>query len=76
MVSTVYLLIILSTVLRYYLNIYLAYLHVCYLIVLSHFIYVSTMVPIPKGSNKELTNIKNYRGNALSSLISKLLIIV
>ena len=33
---------------------------------------VSTMVPIPKGSNKDLTNIKNYRGIALSSLISKL----
>ena len=33
---------------------------------------VSTMVPIPKGSNKELTNIKNYRGIALSSLISML----
>ena len=34
MVSTVYLLIILSTVLRYYLNIFPVYLHVCYLIVL------------------------------------------
>ena len=34
MVSTVYLLIILSTVLHYNLNIYLDYLHVCYLIVL------------------------------------------
>ena len=33
---------------------------------------VSTIVPIPKGSNKDLTNIKNYRGIALSSLISKL----
>ena len=33
---------------------------------------VSTMVHIPKGSNKDLTNIKNYRGIALSSLISKL----
>ena len=33
---------------------------------------VSTMVPIPKGSNKDLTNIKNYRGIALSSLFSKL----
>ena len=33
---------------------------------------VSTMVPIPKGFNKDLTNIKNYRGIALSSLISKL----
>ena len=31
------------------------------------------MVPIPKGSNKELTNIMNYKGIALSSLISKLL---
>ena len=30
------------------------------------------MVPIPKGSNKDLTNIKDYRGIALSSLISKL----
>ena len=30
------------------------------------------MVPIPKGSNKDLINIKNYRGIALSSLISKL----
>ena len=34
MASTVYLLIILSTVPRYYLNNYLAYLHVCYHIVL------------------------------------------
>ena len=33
---------------------------------------VSTIVPIPKGSNKYLTNIKNYRGITLSSLISKL----
>ena len=33
---------------------------------------ISTMVPIPKESNKDLTNIKNYRGIALSSLISKL----
>ena len=33
---------------------------------------ISTMVPIPKGRNKELTNIKNYRGIALCSLISKL----
>ena len=33
---------------------------------------VSTMVPIPKGSNKDLTNIKNYSGIALSRLISKL----
>ena len=33
---------------------------------------VATMVPILKGSNKDLTNIKNYRGIALSSLISKL----
>ena len=33
---------------------------------------VSTMVPIPKGSNKKLTNIKNYREIALSTLISKL----
>ena len=33
---------------------------------------VSTRVSIPKGSNKDLTNIKNYRGIALSSLISKL----
>ena len=34
MVSTVHLLIISSTVLHDYLNIYLAYLHVCYIIVL------------------------------------------
>ena len=34
MVLTVYLLIIISTVLCYYLNIHFAYLHVCYLIVL------------------------------------------
>ena len=33
---------------------------------------ISTMVPILKGSNKDLTNVKNYRGIALSSLISKL----
>ena len=67
MVSTVYLLIILSTILHYYLNMNLAYLHVYYLIVL----YPLHFQPIPKGSNKDLTNIKNYRGIALSSLISK-----
>ena len=33
---------------------------------------VSTVVPIPEGSTKDSTNIKNYRGIALSSLISKL----
>ena len=33
---------------------------------------VSTIDSIPKGSNKDLTNIKNYRRIALSSLISKL----
>ena len=33
---------------------------------------ISTMVPIPKGSNKNLTNVKKYRGIALSMLISKL----
>ena len=32
---------------------------------------VSTMIPIPKGSNKDLTDVKNYRGIALSSLLSK-----
>ena len=30
------------------------------------------MVPIPKGSIKDLTNIKNYKGIRLNSLISKL----
>ena len=30
------------------------------------------MVPIQKGSNKDLTNVKNHSGIALSSLISKL----
>ena len=31
----------------------------------------STMIPIPKGSNKDTSDIKNYRGIALSSLLSK-----
>ena len=29
------------------------------------------MIPIPKGSNKDTSDIKNYRGIALSSLLSK-----
>ena len=41
-------------------------------LVYTHFISVSTMVLIPKGSTKDLTNVKNDRGIALSSLISKL----
>ena len=36
---------------------------------------VPIMVPIPKGVNKDLTNMKNYRGIALSSLISYLIIV-
>ena len=31
-----------------------------------------TMIPIPKGSNKDTSDIDNYRGIALSSLLSKL----
>ena len=34
---------------------------------------ISSMIPIPKGSNKDTSDIKNYRGIALSSLLSKLL---
>ena len=30
------------------------------------------MIPIPKGSNKDTSDIRNYRGIALSSLLSKL----
>ena len=30
-----------------------------------------TMIPIPKGSNKDTFDIKNYRGITLSSLLSK-----
>ena len=33
---------------------------------------ISTMIPIPKGINKDLTKTQNYRGIALSSLLSKL----
>ena len=33
---------------------------------------ISTMVPIPKRFNKDITNIRNYRGIVLNSLISKL----
>ena len=29
------------------------------------------MIPIPKGSNKDTSDIKHYRGIALSSLLSK-----
>ena len=32
---------------------------------------VSTMIHIPKGSNKDLTDVKNYRGIAFSSIFSK-----
>ena len=32
---------------------------------------ISTMIPIPKGNNTDLTSIKNYRNIALSSLLSK-----
>ena len=48
-VSTVYLLIILSTVLHYYLNIYLAYLYVCYLIVLYPLHFQSLLWSYSKG---------------------------
>ena len=30
------------------------------------------MIPIPKGSKKDTSDIRNYRGIALSSLLSKL----
>ena len=33
---------------------------------------ISTMIPIPKGSNKDTSDIRNYRGIALSSLLSKI----
>ena len=33
---------------------------------------LSTMVPIPKGSNKDLSMSKNYRGIALGSIFSKI----
>ena len=33
---------------------------------------ISTMIPIPKGSNKDASDLRNYRGIALSSLLSKL----
>ena len=33
---------------------------------------ISTMIPIPKGSNKDTSDIRNYRGIALCSLLSKL----
>ena len=54
---------------------YLAHLFTC---MLSHCCIpksfsMSTMIPIPKGSNKDLTDVKNYRGIALSSLLSKIL---
>ena len=34
---------------------------------------ISTIIPIPKGSNKSTSTVKNYRGIALSSLVSKIL---
>ena len=33
---------------------------------------ISTMIPIPKGFNKDLSKSQNYRGIALSSLFSKI----
>ena len=33
---------------------------------------ISTIIPIPKGSNKSTSTVKNYRGIALSSLLSKI----
>ena len=33
---------------------------------------LSTMIPIPKGSNKDLSMSKNYRGIALGSIFSKI----
>ena len=33
---------------------------------------ISTMISIPKGSNKDTSDIKNYRGISLSILLSKL----
>ena len=33
---------------------------------------ISTIIPIPKGSNKSTSTVKNYRGIALRSLLSKI----
>ena len=33
---------------------------------------ISTIIPIPKGSNKGTSTVKNYRGIALSNLLSKI----
>ena len=49
----------------------LSVLFTCMLHHLDSF-YLSTMVPIPKGSNKDLSMSKNYRCIALSSIFSKI----
>ena len=51
--------------------IYRIYLLPCYIIVLPKYLCNSTMIPIPKGSNKDTSDIKNYRCITLSSLLSK-----
>ena len=35
---------------------------------------ISTIIPIPKGSNRSTRTVKNYRGIALSSLLSKIFV--
>ena len=34
---------------------------------------ISTVIPIPKGRNANITNADNYRGIALSAILGKLL---
>ena len=70
MVSTVYLLIILSTGLRYYPE-YLSCLFTCMIFhcFISTSLSVSTMVLIPKGSNKDLRSLifKLFNNRIISS---------
>ena len=52
--------------------IYHIYLLICCYCFTPKSFCISTMIPIPKGSNKDTSDLRNYRGIALSSLLSKL----
>ena len=54
-------------------NIYLSYLHVCCITVFHHPPFcISTMIPISKRFNKDLSKYQSYGGFGLSSLFSKI----
>ena len=61
-----------SPLLFYYLSLLVTYMLHHSFFTFNHF-YMSTMIHIPKISNKDLSKLQNYRVIALSSLLSKVL---